>query len=157
MTNLNLVKSSEVKSFIIDEISMVSSDLCIDFDPKLGEIFMMIPEIAQAGLSVMTVADLLQLLLVRGNLIFSQFSHKDSMKRLLGLQLWHLFKYRELTEVVRQNHKLYVIIMSRTRFRVNPHSIVDSIRDMIITYSRMHRTDKYSQHSSIIWPAWLNG
>ena len=20
-----------------------------------------------------------------------------------------------------------------------------------------HRTDKYSQHSSIIWPAWLNG
>ena len=21
----------------------------------------------------------------------------------------------------------------------------------------MHRTDKYSQYSSIIWPAWLNG
>ena len=21
----------------------------------------------------------------------------------------------------------------------------------------MHRTDKYSQHSSIIWPVWLNG
>ena len=28
---------------------------------------------------------------------------------------------------------------------------------MIRTYSQMHRTDKYSQHSSIIWPAWLNG
>ena len=27
----------------------------------------------------------------------------------------------------------------------------------IKTYSQMHRTDKYSQHSSIIWPAWLNG
>ena len=26
------------------------------------------------------------------------------------------------------------------------------VRDMIITYSQMHRTDKYSQHSSIIWP-----
>ena len=25
------------------------------------------------------------------------------------------------------------------------------------TYSQMHRTDKYSQHSSIIWPVWLNG
>ena len=24
-------------------------------------------------------------------------------------------------------------------------------------YSQMHRTDKYSQHSSIIWPIWLNG
>ena len=25
------------------------------------------------------------------------------------------------------------------------------------TYSQMHRTDEYSQHSSIIWPVWLNG
>ena len=31
------------------------------------------------------------------------------------------------------------------------------VRDMIKTYSQMHRTDKYSQHSSIIWAAWLNG
>ena len=57
---------------------------------------------------------------------------------------------------------LYVFIMSRTRFRVNPHSIecgftLKRVRDMIKTYSQMHRTDKYSQHSSIIWPAWLNG
>ena len=28
---------------------------------------------------------------------------------------------------------------------------------MIRTYSQMHRTDKYSQHSSIIWPVWPNG
>ena len=36
------------------------------------------------------------------------------------------------------------------------------LRDMIITYSKVHRTDKYSQHTSIIifffnWPVWLNG
>ena len=31
------------------------------------------------------------------------------------------------------------------------------VRDMIITYSQMQSTDKYSQHSSIIWPVWLNG
>ena len=31
------------------------------------------------------------------------------------------------------------------------------VRDMIRTYSQMHRTDKYSQHSSIIWPVRLNG
>ena len=24
------------------------------------------------------------------------------------------------------------------------------------TYNQIHRTDKYSQHSSIIWPVWLN-
>ena len=29
--------------------------------------------------------------------------------------------------------------------------------DMTRTYSQMHRTDKYSEHSSIIWPVWLNG
>ena len=29
-------------------------------------------------------------------------------------------------------------------------------RDMIITYSQMHRTDKYPQHSSIIWLVWVN-
>ena len=28
--------------------------------------------------------------------------------------------------------------------------------DMIRTYSQMHRTYKYSQHSAIIWPVWLN-
>ena len=31
------------------------------------------------------------------------------------------------------------------------------VRDIIKTYSQMHRTDKYSQHSSIIWPVWPNG
>ena len=30
------------------------------------------------------------------------------MKHLLGLQLWHLFKYAELTEVVKQNDKLFI-------------------------------------------------
>ena len=31
------------------------------------------------------------------------------------------------------------------------------VGDMIITYSQMHRTDKYSQPKSIIWSVWLNG
>ena len=26
-----------------------------------------------------------------------------------------------------------------------------------ITYSQMHRTDKHSEHRSIIWPVWPNG
>ena len=40
---------------------MVSSDLLTDIDSRLGEISTMIPEKAFAGLSAMTVADLLQL------------------------------------------------------------------------------------------------
>ena len=37
------------------------------------------------------------------------FFDKDSIKHLLGLQLWHLLKYSELTEVVRKNYKLFII------------------------------------------------
>ena len=38
---------------------MASIDLWIDIDSRFGEIFMMIPKKPFAGLSVMTVADLL--------------------------------------------------------------------------------------------------
>ena len=31
------------------------------------------------------------------------------------------------------------------------------VNDMTITYNQLHRTDKYSQQSSIICPAWLCG
>ena len=57
---------------------MVSSDLWTDIDAKLGEILMMIPEKAFAGLSVMTVADLLELPPVRGKLISPQFFDKET-------------------------------------------------------------------------------
>ena len=35
------------------------------------------------------------------------------MKHLLGLQLWHLFKYAELTEVSRQNYKLFINLLNK--------------------------------------------
>ena len=31
------------------------------------------------------------------------------------------------------------------------------VRNMRGTYSLIHRTDKYSEHSSIMWPIWPNG
>ena len=62
-----------MKLLIIDELSMVSNDLWTDIDSRLGEIFMIIPEKTFAGLSVMTLADLLQLPPVRGKLIFLIF------------------------------------------------------------------------------------
>ena len=71
-------------------------------------------------------------------------------------------------------HVTYAIQSEATLYScLNPHSIVATlyscqvtkecgftlkrVRDMIRTCSQMHYTDKYSQHSSIIWPVWLNG
>ena len=64
---------------------------------------MLILEKALAGLLVITVADLLQLPSVKRKLIFSRFSNEDGMKDLLDLQLWCLFKYGKLTEVLGGN------------------------------------------------------
>ena len=75
---------------------------------------------------------------------------------------------------------LYVLITSRTYFRVNPHSIATwlsrksffktgaisdcnrtrthnhLVRKQILN-SQIHFTDKYSHRSSVISPVWLNG
>ena len=40
-------------------------------------------------------------------------------------------------------------------YRVWIHS--ETLRDMTRTYSQMHRTNNYSEQSSIIWPVWTNG
>ena len=74
---------------------------------------MMIIEKSFAGLSVFTVGDFLQLPPVLGKCIFSAFSDKDSMKHLLGLQLWHLFKYEEITETVRQKDKTFIDMLNK--------------------------------------------
>ena len=49
-----------------------------------------------AGLSVMTVADLLKPPPVRVEIKFSQFCDRYNMKHLPGLQLGHLFQYAKL-------------------------------------------------------------
>ena len=64
---------------------------------------------------------------------------------------------------------MYVIIMSRTRFRVNLHFIVASMSrnslletgamsDVLVTTTRFEPTTSYflNQHSTS-WPVWLNG
>ena len=45
--------------------------------------------------------------------MFSKFSDKDSIRHLLVWQLRHLFKYKELTENVRQNDKLFIDLLHK--------------------------------------------
>ena len=60
----------------------------------------------------------------------------------LKLQIWHLLRARSS-----------LTFRPTIEFRFT----LKLVRDMIMTYSQMHRTDKYSQHSWIIWPVWPNG
>ena len=40
------------------------------------------------------------------------------MRHLLGFQLQHLFKYAEITEVVRQNDQLFIELLNKTRVQL---------------------------------------
>ena len=66
---------------------MISTDLWTDFDSRLGEKFIIIPQTLFAGLSVMAGGKFLQILLVTVKVVFYKFSDKDSMKIVLGWQL----------------------------------------------------------------------
>ena len=76
---------------------------------------MIIPTKELSDLSSMIIADMLQLPPVKGKLLFSQFCYENSIKHLLDLQLWHLFKHVELTEVVRENDKLFIDLLNKVR------------------------------------------
>ena len=58
----------------------------------VGRNIYIIPETLFAGLSVMAEDKFLQILLVRVKVAFYEFSDKDSMKFVLGWQLWNLLK-----------------------------------------------------------------
>ena len=48
------------------------------------------------------------------------------MKHLLGLHLWHLFQIAELTEVVRQNDKLFPNLLNKVQVG-NIHDDVEKL------------------------------
>ena len=106
-----------MKCLIIDELPMVASDLWVDINSRLQEIFIVITEKSFASLSVMNVGNYPQLPLVLGKFIFSPFFGKVSIKHLLGLQLWHLSKYSELIEAIRQNDKTYIGMLNKVLVR----------------------------------------
>ena len=86
--------------------------------------------------------------------------------------LWVLICTVRLT--VCSYHVTYAFQSESTLYTLNPHSkclsvrlwtkatiecgfTLKRVRDMIRTHSQIQRTDKYSQHSSFIWPVRLNG
>ena len=83
------------QSEVFNVVQTWAKDYVKYYGCNVEQILMMIHEKEFAGLSVMIVANLLELPPVRQKLTFSQFCDRDSMKPLLGLQLYHLFKYAD--------------------------------------------------------------
>ena len=93
---------SELKLIIIDEISMVSSDMLIGIHKKLSEIFMTDPtRVLFANKSLMVVGDLLQLQPVNGTFPFAPPKDKNMKEFNEALPIWQSFE----PYVLRENHR----------------------------------------------------
>ena len=82
------------------------------------------------------------------------YSHLD-VKELLARNRCHIRSLSNCNGIRTYND----LVRKRTLFSnlfvaSNPVSVIWTSE---ITYSQIHRTDKHSQHSSMIWPVWLNG
>ena len=62
------------------------------------------------------------------------------MKHLLGLQLWHVFKYVELSQVLRHNYKLSLNLFTKVR----PGNVDDGDVEKLFKARFIHGTDKHS-------------
>ena len=94
-------KLSEVKMLIIDENQWFQeicfTKLMLDFWRFLSP-----TPIPFAGLSIVVLGDFLQLPSVRGKPIYALIDDHERIEGFLSLDLWNIFKFVELTEVMRQ-------------------------------------------------------
>ena len=93
---------SELKLIIIDEMSLVSSDMFYKLDAKLKEIFHLKKKTPFGGVGIMLVGDLLQIPPVTGRYIFRPPKNTIYRTAYDLLHLWELFEPWILTHNHRQ-------------------------------------------------------
>ena len=88
-----------IKLIIIGEISMVYNELLFQLNRRLIKIFGCESNRPFAGIPMILCGDLYQLPTVRGKPIYM---FNRSVKGYITLDLWEMFQFAELTEVIRQ-------------------------------------------------------
>ena len=88
----------------------------------------------------------------------AQLNHFDSLTKWLSVRLREKWLWIRISSL---SLKLQIWRLLRARIVDIQASIecrftLRLVRDMIIIYSQMHHSDKYWQHSSIIWTVWLS-
>ena len=99
---------------IIDEISMVKSDMLYQLDLRLQEITQ--KYIPFGGISIFVFGDLMQLKPVMGNYIYEDPRHEDYIQSHLANPRWKMFQCLILEKNHRQGKdKIYADLLNRVR------------------------------------------
>ena len=86
-----------------------------------------------AGLTVLLVADLLQLPPVMGKPVYATVDSCDSLQRHLALNLWRMFQFAELTEVMKQRGDTkFIDLLNKIRVGNVDEDVQKQIRERFI-------------------------
>ena len=125
---------SELKLIVIDEVSLISSDMLYKLDSKLRDIFVERNKTPFGGIGIMLVGDLLQLPPVKGGFIFTKPKNKIYSEAYKIKDLWELFD----PWILKHNHRQgasseWANILNRFR--------VGIITEEDLQYLKAHETD----------------
>ena len=94
---------------IIDEISMVKSDMLYQLDLRLQEITQKYNSFG--GISIFVFGDLMQLKPVMGNYIFEDPRHDDYIQSLLANPRWKMFQFAKYRSVSNDSSRIMFFLI----------------------------------------------
>ena len=123
-----------LRSVIIDEISMVSADMLYNLDARLREITMV--DAVFGGLSVFVFGDLFQLQPPKARYVFEQPTNQEHALSYKLRNLWKLFTVVNLEENHRQGEdKIYGDLLNRVRSGDHTEEDIGLLKTRVISKS----------------------
>ena len=126
------ISLKDLKLIIIDEISMVGNITLLHVHQRLKDIFGVSSTDLFAGISIIAVSDLYQLLPIKKKAIFDDYKIETNNL----CHPWRVFKMVELTEIMRQkNDKAFTELLNRIRTASHTEDYIKVLQSRRITPS----------------------